>query len=202
MFGLVGAVLCRIRRWVALITFLHRPGLKLGCRCFLPSGMFMCICVCVCERAGMCMRDQADLLLYRCRVRWSCWCRWAATCCQIVAARLLLLIIPAGGCVMFTVHFRVSVKLVSENGVGVVASGVVKGHADHVLISGHDGGTGEDHHLTPPPRPVPGHSSPRYMFTIDSRLSAVQSLHMHAHPVLGVQLAEVHSWMYCSHKGH
>jgi len=26
--------------------------------------------------------------------------------------------------------------------VGVVASGVVKGHADHVLISGHDGGTG------------------------------------------------------------
>lgn len=38
---------------------------------------------------------------------------------------------------------RISVKLVSENGVGVVASGVVKGHADHVLISGHDGGTGE-----------------------------------------------------------
>ncbi|KAF8066383.1 Glutamate synthase [NADH] [Scenedesmus sp. PABB004] len=37
---------------------------------------------------------------------------------------------------------RVSVKLVSENGVGVIASGVVKGHADHVLISGHDGGTG------------------------------------------------------------
>ena len=37
---------------------------------------------------------------------------------------------------------RVSVKLVSENGVGVIASGVVKGHADHVLVSGHDGGTG------------------------------------------------------------
>ena len=37
---------------------------------------------------------------------------------------------------------RISVKLVSENGVGVVAAGVVKGHADHVLISGHDGGTG------------------------------------------------------------
>ncbi|KAK6925989.1 Glutamate synthase, alpha subunit, C-terminal [Dillenia turbinata] len=37
---------------------------------------------------------------------------------------------------------RVSVKLVSEAGVGVVATGVVKGHADHVLISGHDGGTG------------------------------------------------------------
>ncbi|GAA0150375.1 oxidoreductase [Lithospermum erythrorhizon] len=37
---------------------------------------------------------------------------------------------------------RVSVKLVSEAGVGVIASGVVKGHADHILISGHDGGTG------------------------------------------------------------
>ncbi|KAK3134883.1 hypothetical protein QOZ80_5BG0411960 [Eleusine coracana subsp. coracana] len=37
---------------------------------------------------------------------------------------------------------RISVKLVSEAGVGVVASGVVKGLADHVLISGHDGGTG------------------------------------------------------------
>ncbi|KQK04984.1 glutamate synthase 2 [NADH], chloroplastic isoform X1 [Brachypodium distachyon] len=37
---------------------------------------------------------------------------------------------------------RISVKLVSEAGVGVVASGVVKAHADHVLISGHDGGTG------------------------------------------------------------
>ncbi|XP_078168767.1 NADH-dependent glutamate synthase 1 isoform X1 [Carex rostrata] len=37
---------------------------------------------------------------------------------------------------------RISVKLVSEAGVGVVASGVVKGHAEHVLISGHDGGTG------------------------------------------------------------
>jgi len=41
-----------------------------------------------------------------------------------------------------TTHRSISVKLVSENGVGVVASGVVKGHADHVLISGHDGGTG------------------------------------------------------------
>ncbi|KAF7816701.1 glutamate synthase [NADH], amyloplastic isoform X1 [Senna tora] len=37
---------------------------------------------------------------------------------------------------------RISVKLVSEVGVGIIASGVVKGHADHVLISGHDGGTG------------------------------------------------------------
>ncbi|XP_038987133.1 glutamate synthase 1 [NADH], chloroplastic-like [Phoenix dactylifera] len=37
---------------------------------------------------------------------------------------------------------RISVKLVSEAGVGVTASGVVKGHADHILISGHDGGTG------------------------------------------------------------
>ena len=37
---------------------------------------------------------------------------------------------------------RISVKLVSEVGVGVVASGVAKGKADHILISGHDGGTG------------------------------------------------------------
>ncbi|MFZ5967781.1 MAG: glutamate synthase large subunit [Bacillota bacterium] len=37
---------------------------------------------------------------------------------------------------------RVSVKLVSEVGVGTVAAGVAKGSADMVLISGHDGGTG------------------------------------------------------------
>ncbi|CAN0343601.1 unnamed protein product, partial [Ectocarpus sp. 4 AP-2014] len=37
---------------------------------------------------------------------------------------------------------RVSVKLVAEVGVGTIASGVVKGHADHVLISGDGGGTG------------------------------------------------------------
>ncbi|MCF7792171.1 MAG: glutamate synthase large subunit [Victivallales bacterium] len=37
---------------------------------------------------------------------------------------------------------RISVKLVSEVGVGTVAAGVSKGHADMVLISGHDGGTG------------------------------------------------------------
>ncbi|HKH51246.1 MAG TPA: glutamate synthase-related protein, partial [Mycobacterium sp.] len=39
-------------------------------------------------------------------------------------------------------HARVHVKLVSENGVGTVAAGVSKAHADVVLISGHDGGTG------------------------------------------------------------
>jgi glutamate synthase (NADPH/NADH) large chain len=37
---------------------------------------------------------------------------------------------------------RISVKLVSEAGVGTVASGVAKAHADVILISGHDGGTG------------------------------------------------------------
>lgn len=37
---------------------------------------------------------------------------------------------------------RVSVKLVSELGVGTIAAGVVKAHADMVLISGYDGGTG------------------------------------------------------------
>ena len=39
-------------------------------------------------------------------------------------------------------HARISVKLVSEVGVGTIAAGVAKGHADVVLISGHDGGTG------------------------------------------------------------
>ena len=37
---------------------------------------------------------------------------------------------------------RISVKLVSEAGVGTIAAGVCKGHADMVLISGGDGGTG------------------------------------------------------------
>src|SRR4249920_1564523 len=36
----------------------------------------------------------------------------------------------------------ISVKLVSEVGVGTVAAGVSKGKSDHVTISGHDGGTG------------------------------------------------------------
>ncbi|MDD5661293.1 MAG: glutamate synthase large subunit [Candidatus Omnitrophica bacterium] len=39
-------------------------------------------------------------------------------------------------------HARISVKLVSEIGVGTIAVGVAKGHADMVLISGGDGGTG------------------------------------------------------------
>ena len=37
---------------------------------------------------------------------------------------------------------KISVKLVSEVGVGTIAAGVAKGGADEVLISGHDGGTG------------------------------------------------------------
>ncbi len=37
---------------------------------------------------------------------------------------------------------RISVKLVSEVGVGTIAAGVVKGYADHILISGDSGGTG------------------------------------------------------------
>jgi len=37
---------------------------------------------------------------------------------------------------------RISVKLVAEVGVGTIAAGVAKAHADHILISGHDGGTG------------------------------------------------------------
>ena len=39
-------------------------------------------------------------------------------------------------------HSRVSVKLVSEVGVGTVASGVTKAKADHIVIAGETGGTG------------------------------------------------------------
>ncbi len=39
-------------------------------------------------------------------------------------------------------HADISVKLVSEVGVGTVAAGVTKARADHITISGHDGGTG------------------------------------------------------------
>ncbi len=39
-------------------------------------------------------------------------------------------------------HSDISVKLVSEVGVGTIAAGVAKCKADHVVISGHDGGTG------------------------------------------------------------
>ena len=39
-------------------------------------------------------------------------------------------------------HAAISVKLVSEIGVGTIAAGVSKGKSDHVTIAGHDGGTG------------------------------------------------------------
>ena len=39
-------------------------------------------------------------------------------------------------------HSSISVKLVSEIGVGTIAAGVAKCKADHVVIAGHDGGTG------------------------------------------------------------
>ncbi len=39
-------------------------------------------------------------------------------------------------------YARISVKLVSEVGVGTVAAGVAKANSDHVVIAGHDGGTG------------------------------------------------------------
>jgi glutamate synthase (NADPH/NADH) large chain len=39
-------------------------------------------------------------------------------------------------------HARISVKLVSKAGVGTIAAGVAKAKADHILISGYDGGTG------------------------------------------------------------
>jgi glutamate synthase (ferredoxin) len=37
---------------------------------------------------------------------------------------------------------RIGVKLVAESGVGTIAAGVAKAHADYILVSGHDGGTG------------------------------------------------------------
>ena len=48
---------------------------------------------------------------------------------------------------------RMSVKLAAEAGVGTVAAGVVKALADHVVIAGHDGGTGAapQSSLHPPP---------------------------------------------------
>jgi len=39
-------------------------------------------------------------------------------------------------------HADISVKLVAEIGVGTIAAGVAKCKADHVVIAGHDGGTG------------------------------------------------------------
>jgi glutamate synthase (NADPH/NADH) large chain/glutamate synthase (ferredoxin) len=39
-------------------------------------------------------------------------------------------------------HASISVKLVSEVGVGTIAAGVAKAKSDHVVIAGHDGGTG------------------------------------------------------------
>lgn len=43
---------------------------------------------------------------------------------------------------MANTHADISVKLVSEQGVGTVAAGVAKAKADHIVIAGHDGGTG------------------------------------------------------------
>jgi glutamate synthase (NADPH/NADH) large chain len=53
---------------------------------------------------------------------------------------------------------RVNVKLVSETGVGTVAAGVAKAHADVVLISGHDGGTGASPMSSPATQAAPGSS--------------------------------------------
>lgn len=57
---------------------------------------------------------------------------------------------------------RIHVKLVSEVGVGTVAAGVSKAHADVVLISGHDGGTGAPRSRRSSTRAAPGSwASPR-----------------------------------------
>jgi glutamate synthase (NADPH/NADH) large chain len=49
---------------------------------------------------------------------------------------------------------RISVKLVSEVGVGTVAAGVSKARADHVTISGYEGGTGASRRSPRSPMPV------------------------------------------------
>ena len=48
---------------------------------------------------------------------------------------------------------RISVKLVSEAGVGTIASGVAKAGAQVILISGYDGGTGAGTRKASPPLP-------------------------------------------------
>ncbi len=53
---------------------------------------------------------------------------------------------------------RISVKLVSEVGVGTIAAGVAKAHADVVLISGYDGGTGASPQTASSTRACPGSS--------------------------------------------
>jgi glutamate synthase domain-containing protein 2 len=59
-------------------------------------------------------------------------------------------------------HARISVKLVSEVGVGTIAAGVAKAHADVVLISGYDGGTGASPQTSSSTPACPGSSaSPR-----------------------------------------
>ncbi|MEJ7663984.1 MAG: glutamate synthase-related protein [Hymenobacter sp.] len=60
---------------------------------------------------------------------------------------------------------RINVKLVSKAGVGTIAAGVAKAHADVILISGYDGGTGASPlSQHPPRRPAlgagPGRSAP------------------------------------------
>ena len=45
-------------------------------------------------------------------------------------------------CIRDSPNASISVKLVAETGVGTVAAGVTKAKADHIVIAGHDGGTG------------------------------------------------------------
>ena len=58
---------------------------------------------------------------------------------------------------------KVGVKLVAESGVGTIAAGVAKAHADYILISGQDGGTGASPLSSIKGAAVPGKSgSPRH----------------------------------------
>ncbi|MCW1546344.1 glutamate synthase-related protein, partial [Campylobacter jejuni] len=50
---------------------------------------------------------------------------------------------------------KISVKLVSENGIGTVAAGVAKAGANLILVSGYDGGTGASPRTSIPHAGIP-----------------------------------------------
>jgi len=96
-------------------------------------------------------------------------------------------------------HARVSVKLVSEVGVGTIAAGVAKAHADVVLISGYDGGTGASPQTSLQHAACPGNSaSPRR-----TRRSCSNNLRSRIAVETDGQLktAATLSWPRCSRRG-
>src|SRR5438046_1494457 len=74
---------------------------------------------------------------------------------------------------------RISVKLVAIAGVGTIAAGVAKAHADVVLISGHDGGTGAAPQTSIKHAGVPwelGLAEPQQGLRLDERIGRVDRL--------------------------